>query len=216
MSVVVGEIGIFPFHFVPRGWLACDGTERSVSQEVADEALYHVLHPRFAVGDGGRYRLPDYEGLLPPYLRYCVAVHGIYPDADYSRRERCIGEVGTFFLRSDFQAGAWQRCTAGSAPAIPQADCLIAKTGERTLPQHQALAGAIGLVDVKLAGTEHPGWFPCDGRKMKVDSNESRILLSLIGAAFGGDWNEFALPKLPAPPGLAYYINAWGPYPERP
>ena len=215
MSVVVGEISLFPFHFVPRGSLACDGEKRSVSRERGDESLYDILRPRFAIGDSGDYQLPDYSAVAPPDMRYCVAVHGMYPNTDYSSRERCIGEVGTFFLRSDFAAGPWQRCD-GSAPAIPHANCLIAKTGDRTLPQFQALAGAIRLVDVKVAGTEHPGWFPCDGRKLKVDTSESRMLLSLIGATFGGDWNEFALPKLPAKPGLAYYINVWGPYPERP
>lgn len=215
MSVVVGEISLFPFNFVPRGWLACDGEKRTVSRERGDETLYQILHPRFAIGDGGDYELPDLAAVAPPDLRYCVAVHGMYPDANYSSRERCVGEVGTFFLRSDFVAGPWQRYD-GSPPGIPHASCLIAKTGNRTLTEVQAIAGAIRLIDVKLAGAEHSGWFPCDGRKMKVATNESRILLSLFGSAFGGDWNEFALPKLPAKPGFAYYINAWGPYPERP
>jgi microcystin-dependent protein len=214
MNVVIGEISLMPYHFVPRGWLPCDGKERTVSQETGDETLYHLLHPRFATGDG-RYKLPDYSKMAPPNLRYCVAMYGFYPNPDYAQRERCIGEVGTFLMRSDFVKGPWERAN-GNAPGLPGANCLLAKTGEPKLPLAEAMAGSIRLIDVNIAGKEQPGWWPCDGRKIKVQTDESRLLLSLIGSAFGGDWNEFALPNLPTMPGLGYYINSWGPYPERP
>ena len=216
MDTVIGEVVLFPFNFSPRGWLACDGAQHSATADTDKETLAHLLGGRFSGGDHAKFQLPGYG---PPYLlpemRACVAMFGRWPDDSYANRERCIGEVGRFFLRREFVAGAWERCGA-SAPALPQADCLIAKTGERTLPE--SFSGTIRLVDTRIAGSEHDGWFPCDGRMMKIDTTESRVLLSLIGNAYGGDLTKgnFALPNLPAPPGFRYYICAWGSYPERP
>ncbi|HET9765631.1 MAG TPA: tail fiber protein [Thermoanaerobaculia bacterium] len=215
MNPVIGEVVLFPFNFNPRGWLACDGAEHSATKDTDKETLAYLLGGRFSAGDDAKFRLPDYGPHLPPGMRACVAMFGMWPDASYSSRERCIGEVGRFFLSRDFVEGAWQRCGA-STPALPQADCLVAKTGEQRLPE--SFSGTIRLVDVRVAGSEHAGWFPCDGRMMKIDTTESRILLSLIGNTYGGDYrnDEFALPSLPAPPGFGYYICAWGIYPERP
>ncbi|HEV8238305.1 MAG TPA: tail fiber protein [Thermoanaerobaculia bacterium] len=214
MDTVIGEVVLFPFNFNPRGWIACDGTLHSATKDPDKETLAHLLGGRFSAGDYTEFRLPAYDDPVPG-MRHCVAVYGFWPDPSYSSRPRCIGEVGRFFLKSDFVAGDWQRCGA-PVPALPQADCLVAKTGERALPE--SYSGAIRLVDVNVAGSEHDGWFPCDGRLMKIDTTESRVLLSLIGSTYGGDYTRgnFALPKLDAPAGFRYYICARGIYPERP
>lgn len=214
MDAVIGELALFAFNFNPPGWLACDGAQHSATGDA--ETLAYLLGGRFSGGDQGRFQLPAYgPPHLAPGVRCCTAMWGLWPNASYSNRPRCTGEVGRFFLSREFVAGEWQRCAA-SAPALPQADCLVAKTGERALPE--SFSGMIRLVDVNVAGSNHEGWFPCDGRMMKIDSNESRVLLSLLGNTYGGDYtrNEFALPKLDAPAGLRYFICARGSYPERP
>ena len=219
MEPVIGEVALLPYaHFKPPvGWIACDGTLHS-AHDPDESVLHELLGGRLREGADHQYRLPDYNQGHPSSTgkpRYCVAANGFWPDPSYSNRPRCIGEVVRFFLHAHFVEGSWQRYDDGLAPALPHTTCLIAKTGERAMPE--SYSGAIRLVDVNVAGSEHPGWWPCDGRVVKIGSTESRVMLSLIGTTYGGDgFTEIKLPNLTAKQGLRYYICAQGIFPQMP
>lgn len=56
MDAFTGEIRLFPYIFVPEGWLACDGSLQSIQQY---PALYSIVGVKFG-GDGqSTFGLPD-------------------------------------------------------------------------------------------------------------------------------------------------------------
>lgn len=58
----VGEIRAFPFNFLPRGWLWCDGQLLPISQNTA---LFSILGTNYG-GDGkATFGLPDLRGRVP-------------------------------------------------------------------------------------------------------------------------------------------------------
>lgn len=58
----VGEIRLFGFPRVPTGWLACDGSQRSIAEY---EVLYAVIGTTFG-GDGVNvFNVPDLRGRVP-------------------------------------------------------------------------------------------------------------------------------------------------------
>lgn len=61
MDAFVGEIRLFPFGFVPQGWLPCDGRELRIQQYVA---LFSIISNKFG-GDGRTtFHLPDLKGAV--------------------------------------------------------------------------------------------------------------------------------------------------------
>ncbi|WP_088309890.1 phage tail protein [Novosphingobium sp. B 225] len=74
-SDLIGEIRLFPFDFVPRGWLACDGSLIKISGHTA---LYAVIGKAWG-GDGiDNFALPDLN---------CRAVMGANADAAIGTHE---------------------------------------------------------------------------------------------------------------------------------
>lgn len=80
---ILGMIKLFPYSFVPEGWLECNGTMLSIMQF---QALYSLIGTQFG-GDGRTtFKLPDLTNALPSpgasgqkaYV-YCMATSGIYP-----------------------------------------------------------------------------------------------------------------------------------------
>jgi microcystin-dependent protein len=58
----VGEIRLFGFSRIPVGWLACDGSQQSISQY---DVLYTLLGTTFG-GDGvNTFCVPDLRGRIP-------------------------------------------------------------------------------------------------------------------------------------------------------
>jgi microcystin-dependent protein len=58
----LGEIRVFPFNFMPMGWLPCVGTTLKISQNTA---LFHLLGTMYG-GDGQTtFNLPDLRGAVP-------------------------------------------------------------------------------------------------------------------------------------------------------
>ncbi len=77
METMLGEIELFPFTFIPRGWLLCNGQILNITQY---QALYSLLG--FSYGGDGRttFALPNLLGTEPvPNTKYCIAVEGLYP-----------------------------------------------------------------------------------------------------------------------------------------
>ncbi len=73
----IGQIELFPYNFVPRGWSFCEGQILRIEQY---EALYTLLGTRYG-GDGSTtFALPNLKGKEPDTtLHYCIACEGYYP-----------------------------------------------------------------------------------------------------------------------------------------
>ncbi len=77
METMLGEIELFPFTFVPRGWLLCNGQTLNIAQ---NQALYSLLGISYG-GDGvTTFALPNLLGTEPvPNTKYYIAIEGLYP-----------------------------------------------------------------------------------------------------------------------------------------
>lgn len=81
----MGEIKLFPYGFIPRGWMKCDGQLLAISEH---EALASLLGTNYG-GDGITFALPNLETpLKSPAIEgreqkalgfYCICVRGLYP-----------------------------------------------------------------------------------------------------------------------------------------
>ncbi len=77
METMLGEIELFPFTFVPRGWLLCNGQLLNITK---NQALYSLLGASYG-GDGRTtFALPNLLGTEPvPNTKYYIAIEGLYP-----------------------------------------------------------------------------------------------------------------------------------------
>lgn len=73
----LGGIVLFPYNFVPRGWISCEGQILPVAQ---NQALFSLIGATYG-GDGRTtFALPNLKGAEPlPAMKYCIANVGIYP-----------------------------------------------------------------------------------------------------------------------------------------
>jgi microcystin-dependent protein len=75
----IGEIRMFPFDSVPRGWARADGTLLPIDQ---NGALHALLGNQFG-GDGTtNFALPDLRGQMPiskGAVHFCIALSGMFP-----------------------------------------------------------------------------------------------------------------------------------------
>ncbi|HCV41817.1 tail fiber protein [Pseudomonas vlassakiae] len=58
MDAFTGEIRLFPYAFIPSGWLLCDGSSQAVQ---SFPALYSVIGNKYG-GDTTKFNLPDLNG----------------------------------------------------------------------------------------------------------------------------------------------------------
>lgn len=77
VDVLIGSIMLFPYNFVPTGWLSCEGQVLDITQY---QALFSLISTTYG-GDGQKtFALPNLKGAEPvPTMKYCIAVTGIYP-----------------------------------------------------------------------------------------------------------------------------------------
>ncbi|HEX2924680.1 MAG TPA: tail fiber protein [Ruminiclostridium sp.] len=77
METMLGEIELFPFTFVPRGWMLCNGQTLNIAQY---QALYSLLGAAYG-GDGrSTFAVPNLLGTEPvPNTKYYIAIEGFYP-----------------------------------------------------------------------------------------------------------------------------------------
>lgn len=77
MSVLLGEVRLFPYGKVPDGWLACTGQALYVAEH---SKLFMLIGTRFG-GDGKqKFKLPDLQKQSPENMTYCMAAEGEFPD----------------------------------------------------------------------------------------------------------------------------------------
>lgn len=59
MDQYLGEIRVFPYNFIPRGWAACDGSLLAIN---TNTALYSLLGTQFGGNGQTTFALPDLKG----------------------------------------------------------------------------------------------------------------------------------------------------------
>ena len=77
MESFLGQIQLFAFGFVPRGWIICDGSSLPI---VHYNAVFSLLGTTY-VGDGStNFAVPNLKGKEPiPVSMYCLCLEGMYP-----------------------------------------------------------------------------------------------------------------------------------------
>lgn len=121
---VLGQVELFPYDFVPKGWSRCDGTFLPMNK---NQALYAIVGNTFG-GTQSAFKLPDLQKVVPDTgLMYCMATTGIFPtDGTYGDHDGLMGSVDLF--TTYHMAGELNFCN-GSALDIQSNTPLFALLG---------------------------------------------------------------------------------------
>jgi microcystin-dependent protein len=217
----VGQVVLYAFNFAPSGWAPCEGQLLPISQYTA---LFSLLGLAYG-GDGkNTFGLPDYRGLAPEGMQYCIALQGLYPQGSPGAPP-CAGEIALLPYYQKMPNG-WANCTGQLFPVSEFANLFqvlgtrFGGDGQTTfgLPNLTntpppgvddgislyfiSLFGNIGspsalLATVQLLPFESApaGWSTCEGQLLPV--NQNAALFSLLGTTFGGNGQTtFGLPDL--------------------
>lgn len=213
----LGEIQLFPYGFVPRGWEFAAGQKMSLQN---NSALYSLLGTYYG-GDGRTdFALPDLTSLpVPDGMGYYIATTGLYPAReDGGTAMGHAGEVRIFPY--NFSPDGWLKLDGGThnAQSYPQLYSVISNVfgsqdGQKfTLPrisaplQDQPLHFAVAARPIEsqngteinstkrevLVGQTIPFLIPMQTSWITSDGRSLRImeyqaLFALVGWKFGGD-----------------------------
>ena len=75
MEPYIGQLALFAFNRVPRGWAPCDGKVLSIPQ---NQYLFALIGTQFGGDGASTFALPTIPGPMPG-LQYCIAVTGTFP-----------------------------------------------------------------------------------------------------------------------------------------
>ncbi|MEJ8305937.1 InlB B-repeat-containing protein [Saccharibacillus sacchari] len=129
----LGEIRLFPYGFVPKGWAYSDGRILQVNSNLA---LYALIGEKYGGGGGQTFALPDLRGASPtPGTAYCIALTGLWPSEGSSNSDIAAGaftgEVKLFpYGRKDLIPAGW-RLADGQALSQTEYPALYATIGNR-------------------------------------------------------------------------------------
>ncbi len=80
MDYFLGQILVFPYDFVPMGFLLCNGQQLNVQQ---NSALYSLIGARFGGNGSTTFCIPNLQGAeTVPGTAYYICNSGIYPARD--------------------------------------------------------------------------------------------------------------------------------------
>ncbi len=80
MDYYIGQIVVFPYSFVPYGWLLCNGAQLSIQQ---NNALYSLIGTKFGGNGSTNFNIPNLQGAEAlPGTAYYICISGIYPSRD--------------------------------------------------------------------------------------------------------------------------------------
>ncbi len=81
----LGQIELFPYTYVLKDWMACQG---QLLQILEYKALYALLGDRFGGDNVTTFALPNLQDKAPlPGLTYCMLVEGgMFPPPPYSEK----------------------------------------------------------------------------------------------------------------------------------
>jgi microcystin-dependent protein len=125
---VQSEIVLFPYDFVPRDWLECNGEWRKISEETL---LFSLLRTRFGGSNPYTFKVPYYKERAPQGLRYCMVAKGTYPMPNLERRASAVGEVAIFAFDQELEEeGNWVPCDGRLLP-VAEYPALAALLGNK-------------------------------------------------------------------------------------
>jgi microcystin-dependent protein len=79
MDYFIGSIVLFPYNFIPMGWLPCNGQELQVNQG-QNQILFSLIGFNFGGNGTTTFKLPNLQGAEPiPNTKYYICMEGIYP-----------------------------------------------------------------------------------------------------------------------------------------
>jgi microcystin-dependent protein len=77
MDYFLGQIVVFPYSFVPMGWMLCNGQQLNIQQNTA---LFSLLSNKFGGNGTTTFCIPNLQGAeVLPGTAYYICVSGIYP-----------------------------------------------------------------------------------------------------------------------------------------
>lgn len=224
MDAYLAEIRLFPYQFVPEGWLACDGQLLAISQH---EALHQVIGSTYG-GDGvTTFALPDLRGRsavhpgagIPQASSGGSATHTLTTAElpAHTHEIRASSAAADDAEPGGASFAATDRPHYGPANQVVLAEGVLAPSSgggqpHDNMPPHLVLVHAISVDGMLPSGTrEHlpfvgevrmfaggfapEGWAVCDGQTLPIMQNQA--LFSLLGNTYGGDGTSvFALPDL--------------------
>lgn len=80
MDYFLGQIELFPYSFVPMGWMLCNGTILQIPQNTA---LFSLIGNKFGGNGTTTFAIPNLQGGEPiPGMGFYICVSGIYPTRD--------------------------------------------------------------------------------------------------------------------------------------
>lgn len=82
MDYLLGMIQLFPYNFVPQGWLECNGQILNINQ---NNALFSLISNTYGGNGTTTFALPNLTTAAPVTtpsgpMRYFICTSGIYPD----------------------------------------------------------------------------------------------------------------------------------------
>lgn len=78
MDFFIGTLLLFPYTFIPEGFLPCDGRQLSINDY---QALYALIGIRYGGNGSSTFNLPNLTAAKPnDSIQYFIAVTGIYPE----------------------------------------------------------------------------------------------------------------------------------------
>ena len=77
MDYFLGQIIVFPYSFVPMGFLLCNGQQLNIQQY---SALYSLIGNKFGGNGNTTFCIPNLQGAETlPGTAYYICISGIYP-----------------------------------------------------------------------------------------------------------------------------------------
>lgn len=215
----IGEIKIFGGNFAPAGWITCDGQLLNIWEY---EALFQVLGTTYG-GDGmNTFAVPDLRGRVPvhqsnlgetggveqvtlgvnqvPAHRHNVVASSAASSSNPSGNCFATGQETGYSLTASgtLDANAVSPAGAGAAhnnmmPFVAMRYIIAYDGVFPGIALAQQAPGEIRLMTFNPFFSS-PGWAPCDGQQLRIDSN--MLLFSRIGYTYGGSGSVFNLPNL--------------------
>ncbi|MCM3174874.1 InlB B-repeat-containing protein [Paenibacillus sp. MER 99-2] len=239
----LGEIQLFPYGFVPKGWEFAAGQKMSIQD---NQALYTVLGTTYGGNGQSDFALPDLTSLpIPDGMGYYIATDGVYPRGS---APGYAGEVRIFpysyvpdgWLKLDGRTyntqnypqlysviGSQYGSQDGQSFTLPSFSALLPNTplyfAVSTVSFGNQNGTDIGSLNSNvLVGQTIPflvpmqtNWSASDGRTLRLQNYQA--LFALVGWKFGGDGRStFAIPDLRNNSyNFQYYTVDTGIYPTR-
>jgi microcystin-dependent protein len=125
MENYLGEIRVFSFSIVPRGWAACNGQLLSVSQ---NQALFALIGTFYGGNGTTNFQLPDFRGRTP--IGVGRAVYGTtYVVGEQAGEENVALNTTTMPAHIHMMTALSTPAASGLGPTPPRVIAAPVKTG---------------------------------------------------------------------------------------